>query len=137
VKNLLEIGNNIVQQTQPSQNPGSNQLIKFHSEKVFDCYFQLHDWQEYLRWYEEYKQLINKNQSNESLRQQLENKVDLNYIKSMCSFEQFDSNAAHNYAQEIVPFNLENLNLWNTDELEAFTFKQIFESMINKKYFIN
>jgi hypothetical protein len=119
-----------------ASSPFQNQLIRFQSDKVFDIYFQLHDWQEYLLWYDEYKSLLSQATSDganiESLKQQLANKVDLNYIKSLGSFEGCDFEGAVAYGSDMLEPSLvcDQLTLWNVDDLESASLKEIFQSVI-------
>lgn len=117
-------------QTPPSK-PFHHQLIQFQSEKIFECYFQLHDWQSYLAWHEEYKSILNENEDIESLKEQFENKIDLNYIKALSSFESYDFERAEKHILEVKrDMSLDNLSMWNLGNLEMVTLKEIFQSVI-------
>lgn len=50
----------------------------------------------------------------------------------MSSFDEYDFHEAKEYAKQMSSPCLahDNLSLWNTDDLEAATLKEIFESMI-------
>lgn len=56
-------------------------VYRFQYEKIFDCYFQLRDWNEYLSWYSEYKKTPIFEKLGESDLLKLENRIDINYIK--------------------------------------------------------
>ena len=50
--------------------------------KILDTYSQLHDWKEYLSWYDEYKNILqSKEDLSDESKQFLENKIDINYLK--------------------------------------------------------
>lgn len=50
--------------------------------KIFESYLQLHDWKDYLAWYDEYKSIIqSKQELSDETKQFLECKTDINYIK--------------------------------------------------------
>ena len=56
-------------------------VAKYECDRVFDCYFRLHDWESFMDWHSEYKSIYEKIDS-ESLRQQFEmSKYELNYVK--------------------------------------------------------
>lgn len=59
----------------------STRLAKYECDRVFDCYFRLHDWESYMEWHSEYKSIYDK-LDNENLRQQFDmTKYELNYVK--------------------------------------------------------
>lgn len=121
-----------------SMSPFQNQLMRFQSDKILDIYFQLHDWHEYLAWYDEYKSILNQEQTAadgvalESLKQQLDSRVDLNYIRSLCSFEAYDYDGAVAYGSDMLEPSLvcDTLTLWNVEELESASLKEIFQSVV-------
>jgi len=61
----------------------SNFLIKFliTSFKICDCYFQLHDWNELNKWQEKFKVDFLDIIENKNLKELLESRIDVNYIK--------------------------------------------------------
>ncbi len=130
---------------QPSAIPSTLlSTLKFQSEKVLDCYFQLRDWKDYLSWYDEFKVKVLDRIENENLKNQFEKKIDLNYIKSMSSFDEQDFQEAERAAKQIKPFSLDGLNLeenltktfqqkWDIDELESITLKEIYKNTLNRK----
>lgn len=70
-KQLVSVNSNLV-------------MAKFLNDRIFETYFQLRDWNGYLAWMENYretafvKKLID---SSDSLKQQIESQIDVNYIK--------------------------------------------------------
>ena len=118
-----------------SQTSYQFQLVKFLYDKTFECYFQLHDWEEYLDWHAAYQSSATQSGLNEAFKQQIENRLDLNYIKALSSFEAHDLEAAKTYCSDMTrSFNLvDNLTICNKDDLEAATLKEIFLSVVNKK----
>jgi hypothetical protein len=62
----------------------SNYLTQFLNGRINDCYFQLHDWKEFLAWNDDYKHLMQHSaydSTSDELKTLLENKIDLNYIR--------------------------------------------------------
>lgn len=121
--------------------PFQTQMLKFQSDKIFDIYFQLHDWHEYLAWYDEYKSILSQQQQEqqtgpegiaESLKQQLDSRVDLNYIRSLSSFEAYDYDGAVAYGSDMLEPSLvcDSLTLWNVEEMESACLKEIFQSVV-------
>ena len=51
---------NALQNEKQTINPAnlSTNVAKFHLEKTFDCYFELHDWENFVEWHREYKEAI-------------------------------------------------------------------------------
>ena len=108
--------------------------------KIFECYFQIHDWKQYLSWHDEYKKNLLDKIDSETLRNQLENKIDINYIKTLCSFESLEFEETDIYFKNINCINsydelISSIDKkWNIDELESVTLKEIFKSLICKKF---
>ena len=77
---LKSSGNNTT-----SEKPPQSSLVRFLNERIFESYFQLRDWNEYLKWYEEYRKtpLFERFPESESLnlKQQIDSQIDINYIK--------------------------------------------------------
>ena len=126
----------ISQDNQPSATISSTLLtsLKFQSEKIYDCYFQLRDWNEYLSWHEEFKAKVLDRLEHESMRLQFEKKIDINYIKSMSSFDAYDLQEAESYSKKMKSSLEEHFeHKWDVDDLEALTFKEIYKKVLNKQ----
>ncbi len=109
--------------------------IKFQNEKILECYFQIHNWKEYLDWHAEYKKSLADKHESEQLRAQMESKIDLNYIKALSSFESNDLEACQASLKEADGFGSESARdlFANVDEIELMTIKEIFKSVAAKK----
>jgi hypothetical protein len=118
--------------------------LKFQSEKVLDCYFQLRDWEEYLSWYDEFKVKVLDRIENENFKNQFEKKIDLNYIKSMKSFESQDFQEAERLSAQFKIFSSDGSSLeetltknfqqkWDIEELETITLKEIYKNALKSK----
>ena len=118
--------------------------IKFQSEKVFDCYYQLRDWDEYLDWYHEYKIQVLNRLDNEKTKQQFEKKIDIDYIKTLNSFDTQENQCVKSNSENRITFSSENLlsedtllinfeKKWDIRELESATFKELYKSILTKQ----
>jgi hypothetical protein len=134
-KRLLSLSNETTQdQTQATTI--SNQLSGYLNERIYDCFFQLHDWKEFLAWNEEYKKL-----QTESMLDS-ENKIDFNFIRSMSSFDSHDYEACKSYTRKMSCSNTQSLDelmssikcKFDVEELEMATIKEIFKTVLSKKY---
>jgi len=119
-----------------TDSPSSLIFLRYQNEKLFDSYFQLHDWKNYLEWYEEYK-LISSDNNNKNL----EISIDVNFIKCLNSFETLNNNELTKVnLKECTNFkSLDDLcasfsSKYNTDEIERATYKEIYKNIINKRY---
>ncbi len=115
-----------------SEKPFLLSILKFEQERIFECYFSLHNWNEYLKWREEYKTYID----NDNLKLQLDDKIDINYIKAMSSFELDDFN---NVESSLKSFNVETYDelilnkITSIEEIESTTLKEIFTNLMSSK----
>jgi ribosome-associated toxin RatA of RatAB toxin-antitoxin module len=119
-----------------TDSPSSLIFLRYQNEKLFDSYFQLHDWKNYLEWYEEYKLM-----SNDNINKNLEISIDVNFIKCLNSFETLNNNELTKVnLKECTNFkSLDDLcasfsSKYNTDEIERATYKEIYKNIINKRY---
>ena len=64
---------------------------RFAAERLFDCYFQVRDWHEYVRWHDEYTSLLRRTGELAAVvdeqQQLLLSRVDLGLIKALGSFD--------------------------------------------------
>lgn len=64
-------------------------MARFLNNRILESYFQLRDWTGYLMWLEAYKEapfvgadkLVGGLSDSDSLKQQIESQIDINYIK--------------------------------------------------------
>ncbi|UJR15815.1 hypothetical protein I4U23_002744 [Adineta vaga] len=70
----------------------SSALVKFLTQKVYDCYLSLHQWPELIAWNEAClkMQLAFLQDNNEDLRTAMETTIDMNAVRAMSCFENRD-----------------------------------------------
>ncbi|CAF0977060.1 unnamed protein product [Rotaria sordida] len=70
----------------------SNGLVKFLTQKVYDCYLSLHQWPELIAWNDACikMQMAFLQDDNDDLRKAMETTIDINAIRAMSCFENRD-----------------------------------------------
>jgi hypothetical protein len=123
----FETAANTFKQELSNNNNTSNHLI-FISNKIFDCYYQLNDWNEYLTWYETFSHTFEHLSGNDII----ENRIDVSYIKSLSSFDgMLDKEVIINTT------TFDNLNLDKNQQLQIIEQTQIFKTILNKRLLKN
>ena len=133
----LEYKKQVIANSNPVDSGSSSLLfLRYQNEKLFNSYFQLHDWKGYLEWYDEFKLLA----KNDEFIGSSSSSIDVNFIKCLNSFELLNDNELTRvHLKECTHFkSLDELNAsfssrYNTDEIERATYKEIYKNIMNKR----
>ncbi|CAF0981896.1 unnamed protein product [Adineta ricciae] len=89
---LNEHFKSLVKASETTEEKISNALVKFLTQKVYDCYLSLHQWPELIAWNEAClkMQMAFLQENNEDLRAAMETTIDMNAVRAMSCFENRD-----------------------------------------------
>ncbi|CAF0784356.1 unnamed protein product [Brachionus calyciflorus] len=112
-------------------------LVKYQTERIMECYYQLSDWNGYLNWFNELKLNHLDHLENQNLANQLEKYIDLNYIKSLASFDDGDFNSVLNKNHHFNAYDslISYVDCkWNFEEIERVTMREIHKTLMFERF---